>query len=329
LPSDGAEDRVIPRSFTAPVPVFALFLDLPLLKGDEVEHAPYVAVTADPWQGSVAVWSAPEDAGYELNRVIAAPSIMGTTETVLLAAPAGLWDRGPALRIKVFGGTLSSRDELAVLNGANVMAIGDGSSARWEIIQFSEAVLVAPSTYDISLRLRGQQGSDGIMPTEWPLGSTVVLLDLAPEQIDLPLSSRGLARYYRVGAASRGYDDPAALLKVEAFDGIGLRPYPIAHLRARTATTGDVEITWIRRTRTDGDNWQPLEVPLGEATEAYVVRVVQAEIILREEPTTAPGWTYPIAAQTVDGIVGPYRIDVAQVSDRFGAGPFRSVVIGG
>ncbi len=329
LPSDGAEDRVIPRSFTAPVPVFALFLDLPLLKGDEVDHAPYVAVTADPWQGSVGVWSAPEDAGYELNRVIAAPSIMGTTETVLSAAPAGLWDRGPALRIKVVGGTLSSRDELAVLNGANVMAIGDGSSARWEIVQFAEAVLVAPSTYEISLRLRGQQGSDGIMPTEWPIGSTVVLLDLAPEQIDLPLSSRGLARYYRVGAASRGYDDPATLLKVEAFDGIGLRPYPIAHLRAKTAATGDVDITWIRRTRTDGDNWQPLEVPLGEASEAYIIRVVQAEIILREEPATVPSWTYSSAAQTTDGIVGPYRIDVAQVSDRFGAGPFRSVVIGG
>ena len=329
LSSDGAEERVVPRSFTAPVPVFALFLDLPLLKGDEVEHAPHVAVTADPWQGSVGVWSAPEDTGYELNRVIAAPSVMGTTETVLSAAPAALWDRGPALRVKIFGGTLSSRDELAVLNGANVLAIGDGSSANWEIIQFAEAVLVAPSTYEISLRLRGQQGSDGIMPAEWPIGSTVVLLDLAPEQIDLPLSSRGLARYYRIGSAARGYDDPATLLKVDAFDGIGLRPYPVAHLRAEAANSGDLGVSWIRRTRIDGDNWQPLEVPLGEATEAYVIRVVQSNLILREEPSNGPGWTYPSAAKTADGIVGPYRVDVAQVSDRFGAGPFRSVAIAG
>ena len=325
---DGADERVVPRAFTAPVPVFAVFLDLPLLIGDEVPHAPHVAVTADPWPGSVGVWSAPADAGYELNRLIAAASILGTTETVLAAAPAGLWDRGPALRVKIVGGTLSSSDALAVLNGANVIAIGDGSSAKWEIMQFSEAVLVAPSTYDLSLRLRGQQGTDGIMPQVWPIGSTVVLLDRGPQQIDLALSSRGLARYYRIGAAGRGYDDPAVVVKVEAFDGIGLRPYPVAHLNFVKNLAGDVALSWIRRTRIDGDSWQSPEVPLGEANESYVVRVVQAGLTLREEIVGVPNWGYSAASQATDGITGAHRIDVAQVSDRFGAGPVRSLYFG-
>ena len=327
--SDGADERVIPRAFTAPVPVFPVFLDLPLLTGDEVPHAPHVAVTADPWPGSVGVWSAPADAGYDLNRLIVAPAIVGTTETVLVAAPAGLWDRGPALRVKIVGGTLSSSDALAVLNGANVIAIGDGSSASWEVIQFADAVLVAPSTYDLSLRLRGQQGTDGIMPAKWPIGSIVVLLDLAPQQIDLALSSRGLARYYRIGAAGRGYDDPAVVLKVEAFDGIGLRPYPVAHLSGVENAGGDVAVSWIRRTRIDGDSWQSPEVPLGETNESYVVRVVQTDIILREEMVVVPSWTYSAALQIIDGITGAYRIDVAQVSDRFGVGPFRGFQIAG
>jgi GTA TIM-barrel-like domain/Putative phage tail protein len=326
-PSDGANARVIPRAFTAPVPVFPQFMDLPLLIGDEVPHAPHIAVTADPWPGSVAVWSASADAGYEVNVLLATPAIMGLTETVLSAAPAGLWDRGPALRIKMFGGSLSSSDELAVLNGANVLAIGDGSSARWEIIQFTEAVLVAPSTYELSLRLRGQQGSDGIMPLEWPVGSMVVLLDQAPQQIDLAISSRGLARYYRVGSATRGYEDPAVVVQVEAFDGIGLRPYPVSHLTYAEAVTGDVAVSWIRRTRIDGDNWQSVEVPLGEDSETYQVRVLQGEVILREETVAGTNWLYTLAARTSDAIVGPYRIDVAQVSDRFGAGPFRGVAI--
>ena len=329
LPSDTADARVIPRAFTAPVPVFPVFLDLPLLSGDEVPHAPHIAVTADPWPGSVGVWSAPADAGYELNRILPVPAIMGTTETVLSAAPAGIWDRGPALRIRIFGGTISSSDELAVLNGANVMAIGDGSSAFWEIIQFSQAVLVAPSTYDVTLRLRGQQGTDGIMPLQWPIGSTVVLLDQAPRQIDLATSSRGLARYYRIGSAGRGYEDPAVVVKVEAFDGIGLRPFPVAHLKAVAAASGDVSVSWIRRTRVDGDNWQSPEVPLGEAVEAYMIRVIQAEIIVRQETVAAPGWVYSNAAQITDGILGPYRVEVAQMSDRFGAGPFRSVTVPG
>ncbi len=326
-PSDGTDERVIPRGFTAPVPVFPVFLDLPLLNGDEVAHAPHVAVTADPWPGSVAVWSAAADAGYELNRLLAAPSVMGTTETVLAAAPPGLWDRGPALRVKIVGGTLSSADELAVLNGANAIAIGDGSPARWEILQFAEAVLVAPSTYDLNLRLRGQQGTDGIMPVQWPVGSTVVLLDQAPQQIDLALSARGLARYYRIGAAGRGYDDPAVVLKIEAFDGIGLRPYPVAHLAAVEDPSGDLSVSWIRRTRIDGGNWQSPEVPLGENAESYVVRVLQADIVLREETVAVPTWIYPSAALASDGIIGAYRIDVAQVSDRFGAGPFRSLQV--
>ena len=325
--SDGADERVIPRAFTAPVPVFPVFLDLPLLSGDEVAHAPHIAVTADPWPGSVGVWSAPSDAGYELNRLVVAPSVIGSTETVLPAAPAGLWDRGPALRVKIVGGSLSSSDELAVLNGANVIAIGDGSSARWEIMQFAEAMLVAPSTYDLSLRLRGQQGTDGIMPEVWPVGSTVVLLDLAPQQIDLALSSRGLARYYRIGAAGRGYDDPAVVVKVEAFDGIGLRPFPVAHLVAVESSAGDLTAFWTRRTRIDGDSWQSPDVPLGENFENYIVRVVQAAVVLREEIVAMPTWVYPASAQISDGVIGAYRIDVAQVSDRFGAGPFRSVQV--
>ena len=327
-PSDGAEERVIPRAFTAPVPVFPVFLDLPLLSGDEVPHAPHVAVSADPWLGSVGVWSAPADNGYDLNRVIVAPSVIGLTETALAYAPVGVWDRGPALRVKIVGGALSSSNEVSVLNGANVLAIGDGSSARWEVLQFRDAVLVAPGTYDLSVRLRGQQGTDGVMPTVWPVGSTVVLLDLAPQQIELALSARGLARYYRFGAAGRGYDDPAVVLKVEAFDGVGLRPYPVAHLSGSKNAVGDVSVSWIRRTRIDGDSWQSAEVPLGEAVESYAVRVVQTGTILREETTASPQWGYLGAQQITDGISGPYQIEVAQVSDRFGFGPFRSLQMG-
>lgn len=326
-PSDGAEERVVPRAFTAPVPVYPVFLDLPLLSGAEVAHAPHLAVTADPWPGSVGVWTAPADAGYELNRLIAAPAVIGTTQTVLGAAPAGLWDRGPALRVKVVGGSLSSSDELAVLNGTNVLAIGDGTSGRWEVLQFAQAALVAPSTFDLSMRLRGQQGTDGIMPENWPVGSTVVLLDAATQQIDLALSARGLARYYRIGPAGRGYDDPAVVVRVEAFDGIGLRPYPVAHLSVAETLAGSLNVSWIRRTRIDGDSWQSAEVPLGETAESYVIRVIQAESIVREEIVALPFWEYTAASRALDGLSGAHSIDVAQMSDRFGAGPFRSFYV--
>ncbi|NUB42972.1 hypothetical protein GEU84_001120 [Fertoebacter nigrum] len=321
-PSDAVDERVVPRAFVAPVPVFPVFLDLPLLTGAEVPHAPHIAVAGTPWPGSVALWSAAEDAGYDVNRLLAAPAVIGVTETALFAAPLGLWDRGTALRVRVYGGSLSAASELAVLNGANVMAIGDGSSDRWEVFQFAQAVLVEPGTYDISLRLRGQAGSDAVMPEVWPAGSLVVLLNKAVQQVELAASARGLARHYRIGAAARGFADPAVVHRVEAFQGIGLRPYAPVHLRA-VAEGGDLHLSWVRRGRLDGDTWESQEVPLGEEREAYLLRVTAGGMVLREVEVAGPAWTYTAAMRGADGISGAYQIGVAQVSDRFGPGPFR------
>ncbi|PKP75672.1 MAG: host specificity protein [Alphaproteobacteria bacterium HGW-Alphaproteobacteria-6] len=326
-PSDEAEERVTPRSFAAPVPVFSLFLDLPLMSGQEVPHQPHLAVTATPWPGSAAIYSSDRDSGYTLNRQIAAPSIIGETLTPLFRAHSAVWDRGPALRVRITGGGLSSVDPGQVLNGANLMAIGDGSSDRWELFQFAEAVLVAPDTYDLSLRLRGQAGSDAVMPDSWPAGGFVVLMDGAPKQIGVAAGERDLARHYRIGPARRGYDDPSYEHRIEAFAGIGSRPLSPVHLAARRSAGGDLDIGWIRRSRIEGDSWAGVEVPLGEAREAYLLRVVQGGAIRREVTTFAPGWIYGAALQAADAVAAPYEIHVAQLSDAFGPGPFTRITI--
>ncbi|MFN4204204.1 MAG: glycoside hydrolase TIM-barrel-like domain-containing protein [Tabrizicola sp.] len=324
LPSNRSDETISLRPYTAPVPVFPLFLDLPLLTGEEVAHAPHVAVAAKPWPGAVAVWSSSEDAGYEVNRLIKASAIVGVTESPLPAHRPGLWDNGPPLRVRLVGGELVSASVTSVLNGANAMAIGDGSPANWEIFQFRNVQLVAPDTYELSCRLRGQLGTDGVMPGVWPVGSSVVLLDLAVTQIDLAASARGLARFYRIGIAARGYDDPNVVSRVQAFNGMGLRPYPVAHLRYADQS-GDFRFTWKRRTRIDGDSWQSAEVPLGEELEAYVVRITQAAAIVAEYVVSLPEFTYTAAMRAGDGVTGAFDVSVAQVSQRFGPGPFRQV----
>lgn len=326
LPSEKVDDTISVRPFTPPVPVEAVFLDLPLLTGTEVPHAPHVAVGADPWPGSVAVWSSPEDAGYEINRLVPAPAVIGVTESSLPFHGPGTWDRGMPLRVKVSGGELTSATELSVLNGANAMAIGDASVANWEVFQFAQAQIVAPDTYELSVRLRGQLGTDGITPTVWPAGSIVVLLDLALQQIELPLSSRGLARFYRVGVAARGYNDSNVLVRNDAFDGVGLRPYPVAHLRYEDVA-GDMRFSWIRRTRVDGDTWHSMEVPLAEDAEAYQVRILQSSIIVAEYTTSQPQFLYTAAMQAIDGVANGFRLAVAQVSASFGPGPFRELEV--
>jgi hypothetical protein len=324
--SDTVEEIVSSQPFSAPVPVLSQFMDLPLLTGDETPHAPYVGATARPWPGSAAVYASSSDSGYALNKLLPSWATIGTTQTGLGAAEPAIWDRGAPLRIKLVRGTLSSVSEVDVLNGANVAAIGDGSAANWEVFQFANATLVGPRTYEVSLRLRGQAGTDALNAS-WPIGSRFVLINDALRQIDIAQSARGLARHYRIGPSQRSYDDPSYSHVVEAFDGIGLRPYAPAHLRATQLSSGDTSVTWVRRTRTDGDSWQSAEVPLGEASESYIVQVVQGGSILREDIVTAPSWTYAASQKTADGLSGLYTIQIAQISDSFGVGLFKRIEI--
>ncbi len=322
------EDPARLAPFVAPVPVEPLFLDLPLMTGEEVPHAPHLALHADPWPGTVAVWEAPLDAGYALNSVFAARAALGVTESELPAAPPGRLDRGPELAVHLFGGALAEVSQEALLAGANLMAIGDGSPSRWELFQFRKARMIGPGRWLLSERLRGQAGSDGIMPPAWPAGARVVLMNGAPGQIALPATARNVARHFRIGPARRSYDDPSYTHLVAAFVGEGLRPYRPCHLRAR-AEGGDWRVSWVRRTRIDGDGWEAPEVPLGEERESYLVRVVTAAGLRRETTVDAPGWTYSAAAQAADGVAPPFEVRVAQLSARYGPGPFAALVVGG
>ncbi len=327
LPQSASEEAPLPRSYVPPVPVAATFLDLPLLRGDEVPHAPYVAVTAQPWPGAVALYASEADEDYTLDRFLPRPSVVGTTLTPLNAACAGLWDRGPALRVRLVRGALSSLPPARVLSGGNAMAIGDGAAQPWEVFQFTTATLVGAGVYDLSWRLRGQAGTNGIAPDIWPAGSRVVLLNGTPEQIDLSISQRNLPRYFRYGPARRAPDDISYLGRTETFTGVGLRPYSVAHLRA-VRTPGGITARWIRRTRIDGDSWDGAEVPLNEAVEEYVLVARAGGITVRIETLTSPAWSYTNAMQAADGATGQaVSIEVAQVSDSFGPGPVRSVVV--
>ena len=314
-------------NFTPPTPITPIFMDLPLLTGQEIPHAPHLAIAADPFPSYAALYSSTIDANYALNTLIFAPTPVGITETPLKYAPGGCYDRGPALRVEMVNGQLSSVTDLELLNGANLCAIGDGSPGGWELFQFRDATLVGTDTYELSFRLRGQLGTEGAQPDAWPAGSLLVRLDQTPQQILLNETSLGQERHYRVGPGDRFYTDPSFQHAVLSFEGIGLRPYSPVHLKTRPTEAGDVQVDWIRRTRIGGDRWETPEVPLAEESEQYLVRVVQDGTVLREEFTTTPSWTYLASAQTADGQTGFYSIEVAQVSASFGAGPFAQVTL--
>ena len=318
--ADINEEPVAVRPFVVPLPVSAYFLDLPLIRGDEVPYAPHVAVSADPWPGAVAVYQSSTDENYQLNTIISRPSTLGVTQTVMSRASAGLIDKGPVLEVRLAHGALETISDEALLSGGNLAAIGDGSTDQWEVFQFGRAELVDTQTYHLSHRLRGQVGSDGLMPTAWPAGSVFILLNGSPEQIDFSPNLRRLLQHFRIGPAQRPVDDASYSHRQEAFAGNGSRPFSPAHLRLARWDGDDMVFNWIRRTRVDGDGWDMPDVPLGEEREQYLLRVRSAGALLREEMIATPEWTYTGQARTADGALGNFDLSVSQVSAAFGAG---------
>lgn len=328
LPGDQLEEELSVQTFTPAVPVLSIFMDLPIIRETEAPHAPFVALAAEPWPGRVAVYSSSVDADYGLNTLAEQGATIGITKSDLQRAPAGLRDSGPALRVQLSSGALSSVDWESVLNGANLAAIGDGSADGWEILQFQAANLVGPGSYDLFGRLRGQLGTDGLMPDIWPEGSLFVLLNSAPVQLQMPLSARGLARHYRIGPAARPLDDPAYSYATAAFDGAGLRPYAPVHLRALSDESGGFGFSWVRRTRIDGDSWTSFEVPLGEHSELYKIAVLdENSVTVRENVISTPEWHYPSSQIQADGVAGPFAVEVRQISQSYGVGPAARLMV--
>lgn len=326
-PVDMVEDYTAMSQFASPVPVFPLFLDLPLMTGDEVPHAPHLAITAKPWSGSAAAYSSYSDENYALNQIVAARSTIGVTQSPMVTASPNLIDHGAGVQVKITSGELQSITDLAMLNGGNLAAIGDGSPGNWEVFQFRDAELVGENTYLLSHRLRGQLGTDAWQPNTWPIGSYFVLLDGTPDQITHRDGDRGIAKHYRIGSATLGYDDPSYTHLTEAFDGVGLKPYSPAHLHGVIQIGGDIAFDWIRRTRIGGDGWAGIEVPLGEEREAYIARVYHGGALVREVEVTDTNWIYGAAMQAQDGVSGLIEVQVAQISALFGLGAAKSITV--
>ncbi|MGB0799021.1 MAG: phage tail protein, partial [Planktomarina sp.] len=321
-PIDMDEQRVITQQYTNAGPVFPLFLDLPLMTGDEVPHAPHIAVTANPWPGSAAIYSSMTDNNYALNKIMPIAAAIGVTQDPLAAAAPGIVDYGPVLEVDFTQGSLSSLSHASMLAGGNLAAIGDGTPDNWEVIQFEVANIVGPSTYQISNRLRGQLGTDALMPNAWPAGSYFVLLDGTPQQIDMASNARTIGQHFLIGPASRPFTDASYIAENHAFDGNGLRPYaPVALTVMQQG--GDRAFSWIRRDRLHADLWDQLDVPMSEAQEQYHVQILQSGNVIRDLFTNSPNWTYTAAQIAADNLVGAAEVRVAQVSSTYGPGLYR------
>jgi hypothetical protein len=70
-------------------------------------------------------------------------------------------------------------------------------------------------------------------------------------------------------------------------------------------------LSWIRRGRYGGDDWQQAEIPLGEALEEYQLQVAHAGgAIVRAAVTGSQQWSYTAAAIAADFGTMPAELDL-------------------
>ena len=323
------------RRTPRPVPVVAtskpevMLLDLPLLTGSEPGYAPRVAVFADPWPGAVTLSIGTATSGFTARQTIERSAVVGELTAPLAAGPIARFDRANAVEVRLYGGALAGYPELSLLNGANAAAIGSAETG-FEVVQFENAEQISADTWRLTGLLRGQGGTFDLNDAGHDTGARFVLLDGAVRVLALSESESGLGLTLRCGPTGAIYDPETFTDVTLGSSRRGLMCLAPVHVSAiRDGGTGDVAIGWIRQTRIGGDGWDPVEVPLGETSEAYTVAILDGATTVRIIDAGAPTATYAAADQVADFGSLPSSISIAirQVSPTEGPGLAASRVI--
>ncbi len=321
----------------------AVLLDLPQLTEDQPAHRPMVAAHAVPWPGEMAVFRSPSTDGFELLTSFGTRARIGALVSDFFAGPTSRFDLGNALVVDLLTGTLESVTDLTLFGGANALAI-ESAPGVWEIAQAGAAELLAPGRYQLTRLLRGQRGTEGAMGNPAPAGARVVVLDDSLASLPIAEADLGIPWNWRIGPASRPVSDETYVPQAFAPEGVGLRPFSVAHVEQpwrRPHAPGDLTIRWTRRSRAlSADSWGGLEVPLTEELEAYEVEILDPgsgsgqapPSVKRVLSTTTTSALYTAAQQTADwgaplGSGDSLDIRIFQLSALVGRGAPKTVTL--
>jgi hypothetical protein len=279
-----------------------------------------IAVTSQPWPGAYTLWRSEDGISYSAVQRIPTCATVGLTLTPLNPGPIWRFDRFNSIDIDLSHGALQSVSEVAVLNGANLFAVGS-SALGWEIVAFTTATLLAANRWRLSGLLRGLAGSEPMASIVKPVGTSLVILDGAV--VDLATGTEFLNRQvnYRISPEGRDHADPLAVSFQASAGPSALLPLSPRRLSARRETAG-IRLSWLRRTRFGGDNWELSEVPLGEDNEAYSVEILNGSVRKRLLYSQTPSITYQASDEITDfgSAQTQLRFRVRQISLAVGGG---------
>lgn len=306
------------------MPTSLILMDIPALRASDDDAGVYAvafgAATGNTWRGAIISKSISGEEWETLTTI----TVEGTVGELTSTAPAGItttWDTLNEITVRLDNGTLSSRSEEDVLNGANAAAIGvDGS---WEIIQFVNATLVSGTTYKLTKLLRGRRGTERFVGTRG-VGDTFVMLSTgAVFRIPLENAEIGALRYYQ--AVSSGHLFSEGARQEFTGHGVALLPFSPVDIHHEVEDNFDLTITFKRRDRLGYEMTSGAEIPMSESSMLFIVDIYAASDlnnIVRTINATSETVTYTLAQQQQDfNSETPLVVKIAQVSTVVGRGP--------
>ena len=270
-------------------------LDLPAFPTDAATDAYLrygVVGLGEGWAGSAVYRSDDGGANFSLMQTITAQATLGSVLNVLPTGSIYTWDNISTIDVLLTFGQLQSVADIAVLNGANVCVVGS------EIIQFQYATLLDTNKYRLSGLLRGRLGTDWAVSGH-AAGERFVLLTNAVARELMASSGWGIGKKFK--PVTIGSTLGATSSQDFAYNAVALKPYSPAQITGVRDGSGNITITWLRRTRVGGDWRDGVDVPLSEESERYEVEIMQGATIKRTiTGLTAQTTTYSAAQQIAD-----------------------------
>lgn len=285
-----------------------VLLDIP---GGEDRTGPLLGAYSEPFSRVEVQFG--EDTGSP-SVTLARRVKWGVLLSPLSQFPVGRIDPTQSFTAQFKSGTFSSVTHAAFLSGGNRFALQ--TALGWEIIQARDVELIAPQTYRFKTFLRGLFGSEAEQTPVIEAGAEIVALPSNFETLAVKAEQIGTSISLFIHAAGRAVGQSDFV-----YQALHLRPLVPVQGRIMSKSAG-LEVTWIRQTRINGDNWNAVEVPLGEAREFYKVTLFSGENLFAELDAQSPKILIDF-----ETLASADRVFVAQGSDTYGFGPALEISI--
>lgn len=325
-----AGDDEAPQDIARPGDTEMVLLDIAATRDSEAQSAGHLvaATSSGEWAGA-SIRRSVDDADFSSEvATITERAVIGVTTTTLASDP-------PLNREDVFGtlgvrvlGLLSSSNRAAMQldRTANVLAVE--TTAGWfEVIRFRTATLTATEgaerLYTLTSLQRGRRGTEPLVALH-ATGLRVVLLRANGGLRNVPTEVADLnqPRFFKGVTFGRSLSTADSVTFADT--GVRLKPFAPTRLRIQTDANGTHRITWRRRTRLlaryGGSGGS--SVPLGEASEAYQVEILDGATVVRAIAATDTLALYTLSQQLADFGTVPAAFDVRvfQTSGAVGRG---------